>query len=164
MTKAKGATPSEKDLAPAEVVTPHVPPAASAEGGALSRTATGQFVKGVKTGGRKVGSRNRITEERQALEAALRQYMARPDKRKKIYAVFDHLLDLAVNADDEKTSVMAIKVLFGKILAEAKQVDDIADREVPKVQIIIENYTTDARDVTPPRVIIDSPPKEDDNG
>ena len=132
MTKVKGATPSEKDLAPAEVVTPHVPPAASAEGGALTRNATGQFVKGVKTGGRKVGSRNRITEERQAL--------------------------------DEKTSVMAIKVLFGKILAEAKQVDDITDREVPKVQIIIENYTTDARDVTPPRVIIDSPPKEDDNG
>lgn len=152
--KRTGAKPADKDLAPATDVTPHVPPASAAEGKALTRDSKGRFLKGVKTGGRELGSKNRITNERNALEAALREYMNKPERKKKMFAAIDHLLDLSVSENDDKIAIGAMKVLFDKVLATAKQPDDATQQEQPKVQIIIENHTT-GQDVTPPKVIID---------
>jgi hypothetical protein len=144
---------TEKDLSPLAEVTPQVPPASADEGQALARDKSGKFVKGVKTGGRKKGSKNRITRERQALEAALREYMNKKPNRAKIQMAIDRLIDMAIESNDEKVAIAAIKVLTDKVLAQAKQVDDQGSQEAPKVQIEITNFTQE-KDVTP-RVIID---------
>lgn len=145
---------TEKDLSTAGEISPHVPPVSPADGQALTRDIAGKFVKGVKTGGRKKGSKNRITKERQALEAALRQYMNKKPNRHKIQRVIDRLINMALSSEDEKVAIMAIKVLTDKVLAQAKQVDDLGSQTAPIVTVIIDNQTKE-KDVTPPRVIID---------
>jgi hypothetical protein len=146
-----------KVLAPAEEVSPHVPPAPSAEGQAVEgRDEAGRFVAGNKEGkGREKGSRNVATRERLALEAALRQYMNNPVRKAKIMLAIDRLVHIAATAEDDKTAINAIKVLTDKVLATAKQEDAQGDQKAPVVHVVIENLTTKPEKDVTPRVIIE---------
>ena len=145
--------------APSGEVTPHVPPADSGEGRALN----GTFAPGNNLAtGRPKGSRNVATRERLALEAALREYMNKPERVLKIQKAIDRLVDLAATGADEKIAVAALKVLTDKVLATAKQEDQQADTKAPVVHVVIDNLTqSPEKDVTP-RVIIDQEESENE--
>lgn len=146
-----------KDPSPSGKVTPHVPPAEPGEGRALN----GTFAPGNKLAkGREKGSRNVATQERLALEAVLREYMNQPEKVQLIERAIDRLMNIAAFSDEEKNAVAAIKVLTDKVLATAKQEDQNTEQKAPVVHVVIDNLT--ARDVTPPRVVIDQEDQKDE--
>jgi hypothetical protein len=136
--------------APASAVAPVAAPPAE---GAVSRDNTGKFVAGGKGGpGRPKGSRNMITQERLALEQVLRAYLGDPKQIKKATAAIDRLFSIAATGDD-KEAIMAVKVLFDKIMTSPKQ-EDSSDKQ-PQVTIILEDRLEGDK-ARPVEVILDS--------
>ena len=90
--------------------------------------------------GRPKGSKNYVTEQRLAMESALRDYMAKPERKAKVMKLIDRVLNVGLTGDD-KNAVNAAKLIFDKVLSGAKQ-DEAADgASAPRVHIIIENST-----------------------
>jgi hypothetical protein len=90
--------------------------------------------------GRKPGSKNYVTQQRLAMEAALRDYMHTPTRRAKIMKLIDRVLDVGLTGED-KNAVAAAKIIFDKVLGSVKQDDDASSKAPPKVVVVIENAT-----------------------
>lgn len=100
----------------------------------------GRFVPGQSgnAAGKVKGLKNYITHERLMLESALRDYVGHPDQKAKLLAGIDRVLTIAVNSEDEKHAISAMKLLLDRVLPamplkEAEEAES-ADR---KLEIII---------------------------
>jgi len=81
----------------------------------------GRFLKGQSgnPAGLPAGTRQRITQEKLAMEQALRLYMADEKNARRILGSIDRLLDI-VETGEDKVAVSAIKVLTDKVLPTLK--------------------------------------------
>lgn len=106
------------------------------------RSADGTFVAGQSgnPAGRPVGSKNYVTEQRLAMEAALRDYMHTPARRARIMRLIDRVLEIGMTGTD-KDAINAAKIMFDRVLSGAKQEDDIGGKTPPRVVVVIENMT-----------------------
>ena len=124
--------------------------------GELMRDENGRFVKGMSgnPAGRPKGTRNHIVQLRENTELALRDYLASPDKQKLALAALDRLFRIALSADD-KEAMQAMKLLFDKVLPNAKGGADDGEKVAQKpIAIQIVNQTSEK--ATTPVTIIDT--------
>jgi hypothetical protein len=98
---------------------------------------------------RKSATKSSVTQQRLALEAGIRDYMAHPNRRKLLRDALDRLLRVAAYGLDDNHAVRAAAVLMEKFLSSAKQEEEISGSGPPQVHIVIENAT--AR-VAPPAI------------
>lgn len=106
------------------------------------RAADGTFVAGQSgnPAGRPVGSKNYVTEQRLAMEAALRDYMHTPTRRARLMKLIDRVLEIGLTGED-KNAINAAKIMFDRVLSGAKQEDDAGGKTPPRVVVVIENMT-----------------------
>jgi len=99
----------------------------------VERTEKGRFVKGVSgnPNGRPKGSRNRIVEQKLALEEAVRDHVS----PKHIRSLLKKMYDMAMEGD-----VSAGKYILDKFISNAK-VEETADAEDKGIQIVVKNAT-----------------------
>lgn len=99
----------------------------------LVRNDKGQFVKGISgnPNGRPKGSRNRIVEQKLALEEAVRDHVS----PKHIRSLLKKMYDLAMDGD-----VAAGKFILDKFISNAK-VEESQDSEDKGIQIVVKNAT-----------------------
>ena len=123
--KAKRKTRRKVTGAGASEAAPAVPPAEAPDPFHVpakpGRDEEGKFVAGHQHSvGRPKGSRNRITEERLALEAALREYLGEEGNANKAKAAIDRIFTIASQGED-KDAIQAIKLLLDKVMTSPKQ-------------------------------------------
>lgn len=126
---------------PAALPAPSVPSQAGSSETVSDRDAGGKFVAGQSgnPAGRVKGSKNLITQERLALETALRSYIGDENNLPKVKAAIDRLLEITATAED-KVAVTAMKVLFDKVLVTPKETEDPGTG--PRTfKLIIDNQT-----------------------
>ena len=90
---------------------------------------------------RKMATKNSVLQQRLALEAGLRDFIAGPANRKMLEDAIDRILRVAAYGLEDKDSVAAFRVLSEKLLSSAKQDEDAAQGGAPQVTIVIENAT-----------------------
>lgn len=90
---------------------------------------------------RKQATKSSVTQQRIALEAGLREYIAHPEQRQILSDALDRILRISAYGLEDKDAVAAARVLFDKLLSSVKQEDDATQREVPTVTIEIVNAT-----------------------
>ncbi len=121
----------------------------------VERDDKGRFVPGQSgnPAGKTKGLQNYITHERLMLEAALRDYVAKPKNAKKLLAGIDRILDIAGSVTDDKQSISAMKLLLDRVMPAMppKQADE-AQQTDRKLEIIIRN-NPDAK--VPVQAVID---------
>ena len=119
----------------------------------VERDAKGRFLTGMSGNptGRPKGSKNHIKELRLAHEEALREYMAEPDRAKKIFESMDRLLDIAVLSED-KVALGALKIITDQFLPKRVE-DDSGSKGPGKIVIQIDNQTLPERPGRPNIVI-----------
>lgn len=112
------------------------------------RNAHGQFVRGVSgnPNGKPIGTKSQITKLRENTELALRDYLADSAQQVKAMKAIDRIMDIALNGD-EKVAVGAFKVLFDRLLPNAKQADESADtgHRVPMILQIVNTTAGEKR-------------------
>lgn len=103
------------------------------------RDEKGRFIKGQSGNpkGLPVGTRQRITQEKLAMEQALREYMADESRFDRIKGSIDRLLDIIENGED-KVAVSAVKVLTDKVLPTLKPEED-TQKGPAQIQITIDS-------------------------
>ena len=99
----------------------------------MVRNDKGQFIKGISgnPNGRPKGSRNRIVEQKLALEEAVRDNVS----PRHIRALLKKMYDLAMAGD-----TAAGKFILDKFISNAK-VEEASDNEDSKIQIVVKNAT-----------------------
>lgn len=115
------------------------------------RDERGRFVKGVcpNPEGRKKGTRNWIVEQKLAFEAALRDYVASPDRAQRFLDAIDNLMRIAAgegNAED-RDAVGAMKILTDKFMSGAGpevEPSQHAPGAVAAIKVVIENHSASA--------------------
>lgn len=119
----------------------------------------GKFVKGQSgnPAGRPVGSRNQITVLRENTELALRRYMDSPARAALAQKALDRLFKMSVEGND-KEALQAMKILFDKILPNAKS--GIEDKSGSKRPIAIQIINQTDKSAGSPVVLIDGEAEE----
>lgn len=90
---------------------------------------------------RKQATKSSVTQQRLALEAGLREYIASPKNRELLSAALDRILRISAYGLEDKDSVAAARVLFDKLLSSVKQEEDAVQGGAPTVTIEIVNAT-----------------------
>lgn len=90
---------------------------------------------------RKEATKSSVMQQRIALEAGLREYIAHPERRKMLQEALDRILRVAAHGLEDKDSVAAARVLFDKLMGSVKQEEDTTQSGAPQIQIVIENAT-----------------------
>jgi len=105
-----------------------------------TRDEKGRFVKGVSGNpkGLAPGTRQRITREKLAMEQALREYMAEPQRFDRIRGSIDRILDI-VERGEAKVAVSAFKVLSDKVLPTLKPEEDV-QKGPAQIHITIDSF------------------------
>lgn len=109
--------------------------------GLIQRDHKGRFLPGQSGNpeGKAKGLRNYITHERLMLEAALRDYVADPSQAQKLLSGLDRVLNIAVDSEDEKTALQAMKLLLDRVMpAMPPKEQEEAQQTDKKLQIIIQ--------------------------
>ncbi len=104
-----------------------------------TRGSDGRFVAGQSGNpqGRAKGLRNFITEERLALEKALRVYVAQPERCEQLLAGIDRVLEIAVNGAD-KDAISAMKLLLDRTMpAMPPKLEEEAGTAIRKLEVVI---------------------------
>lgn len=104
-----------------------------------TRGSDGRFVAGQSGNpqGRAKGLRNFITEERLALEKALRLYIAEPERAEQLLAGIDRVLEIAVGSDD-KNAISAMKLMLDRVMpAMPPKLEEEAGTTIKKLEVII---------------------------
>jgi hypothetical protein len=107
----------------------------------IQRDHKGRFLPGQSGNpeGKAKGLRNYITHERLMLEAALRDYVADPSQAQKLLSGLDRVLNIAVDSEDEKTALQAMKLLLDRVMpAMPPKEQEEAQQTDKKLQIIIQ--------------------------
>ena len=107
----------------------------------VKRTEAGRFPKGQSgnPAGKAKGVRNEITLMRLTLEKALREYVGNPANAEQLLAGIDRILEIAVNAEDDKHAIAAMKLLLEKVMPSIPpQVAEEAVQTDKKLTIIIQ--------------------------
>lgn len=107
-----------------------------------TRDEKGRFVKGVSgnPAGKPVGTKHHIVQLREATEHALRDYLATPGNQQKAMQAIDRIMNIAITAD-EKVALGAMKILFDKILPNAKGSGEEEKQSKRPTLIQIVNHT-----------------------
>lgn len=107
----------------------------------VERDEQGRFPKG-KSGnpaGKAKGVRNEITLMRLTLEKALREYVGNPANAEQLLQGIDRIIHIAVNAEDDKHAIAAMKLLLEKVMPSIPpQVAEEAVQTDKKLTIIIQ--------------------------
>ena len=106
------------------------------------RDAKGHFVKGHSgnPAGRTAGTKNHIVMLRENTELAMREYLASPASAKKALQALDRCVEIALTGDD-KQALGAMKLLFDKLLPNAKVSEEANSGKQRPVAITIINHT-----------------------
>ena len=107
----------------------------------VKRTEAGRFPKGQSgnPAGKAKGVRNEITLMRLTLEKALREYVGNPANAEQLLAGIDRIIEIAVNAEDDKHAIAAMKLLLEKVMPSIPpQVAEEAVQTDKKLTIIIQ--------------------------
>lgn len=118
------------------------------------RDSKGRFIKGISGNpvGKLPGTKNQITALRENTELALREYLNSDTNRKKAITAIDRCMNIAI-AGDDKQAIAALKLLFDKILPNARGVTEQEETGNKRpVAITIVNQTSD-RATSPIRAI-----------
>lgn len=106
----------------------------------VTRDSRGRFVKGQSgnPAGKAKGVKNAMTLERIAFERALRQYVAEPDRAKKLLSGIDRVLDIAIAAEKDSDAVSAMKLMLDRVMpAMPPKLSEEAEKTDTKLQIVI---------------------------
>jgi hypothetical protein len=109
---------------------------------AVQRNEKGHFVKGSSgnPAGRPQGAKNHIVMLRENTELALREYLASPASAKKALEAIDRCMTIAIEGD-AKQALGAMKLLFDKLLPNAKASEEAGGGKQRPVAITIINST-----------------------
>lgn len=106
----------------------------------VTRDSRGRFIKGQSgnPAGKAKGVKNAMTLERIAFERALRQYVAEPDRAKKLLSGIDRVLDIAIAAEKDSDAVSAMKLMLDRVMpAMPPKLSEEAEKTDTKLQIVI---------------------------
>jgi hypothetical protein len=107
---------------------------------ALVRDDKGRFIPGQSgnPAGRKKGLQNYITHERLMFEAALRDYVAEPERAEKLMKGIDRVLSIA-EFGEEKHVVPAMKLMLDRVMpAMPPKEQEEAEKRDTRLQIVIQ--------------------------
>ena len=127
--------------------------------GAVQRNPDGTFPKGVSGNplGKAKGIKNKITLERLAFEAALREYVHDPKQAMKLIRGIDRVLDIAQTAEKDADAIAAMKMLLDRTMpVMPPQLGEEAEKTDRRLQIVIQTNP----EATAPVTIV-NPPLED---
>lgn len=105
------------------------------------RDSKGRFVPGQSgnPAGKAKGLKNYITHERLMLEAALRDYVADPEQAQKLLQGIDRVLSIAVEGEDDKQALTAMKLLLDRVMPAAPPKEQEEGEKLDKrLQIVIQ--------------------------
>ena len=119
------------------------------------RDGKGRFVKGASgnPAGRPIGTRNQITTLRENTELALREYLATTAAQTKAHKAIDRCMNIALDGDD-KQAIQAMKLIFDKIMPNARPQEDKGSEKQTPVAIQIVNQTAESAG-QPVKVVVD---------
>jgi len=120
----------------------------------VARDDKGRFVPGQSGNpdGKAKGLKSYITHERLMLEAALRDYVGKPEQAEKLLLGINRVLDIAVGGED-KQAISAMKLLLDRVMPQmAPKEAEEAERTDRRLEIII---TTNPNAKVPVQAVVD---------
>jgi len=102
---------------------------------------------------RKGATKTAVMQQRLALEAGLRDYIAHPNRRKMLRDALDRILRIAAYGLEDKDAVRAWGVISDKLMSPAKQEEEASQSKNTEIKIVIENATVKALPVIEGEII-----------